>query len=80
MQFFHLAPCPTARAGLMLIRLITESERIARMQIETVLEDGKRMFAPSIEGYLREKASAASEECLFAPIQPPPKSLIIDYD
>jgi hypothetical protein len=39
-----------------LIRLITESERIARMQIETVLEDGKRMFAPSIEGYLREKA------------------------
>ena len=58
MQFFHLAPCPTARAaGPMLIRLITESERIPRMQIETALEDGKRMFAPSIEGYLREKAS-----------------------
>jgi hypothetical protein len=71
MQFFHLAPCPTARAaGPILIRLITESERIPRMQIETVLDDGKRMFASSIESYRREKASAASEECLFAPIHP----------
>jgi hypothetical protein len=43
----------------MLIRLITASERIARMQIETGLEDGKRIFALSIEDCLREKASAA---------------------